>query len=380
MKKLLCLLLAAILTAAMLPALADSFVSETPNADFTEQQARAFAVAFFCEKCGLSETDFDAAEWTATFGHSSMETADESRWTITVRIDGHERRHYLHLTPAGEIILWGGHGAEYTVANPELLDSATLAEPLPSDIQKDAAVQLVMEELGKSGVSVDAPADDTEAYFAFSQHFNGGHIPVWLVQVSGADGQAWKAAVTHKGQLLSLVPVQQDFLCFTTPGEVFWSATFPGETYIEEHQHLIDVLECRIPIEERAAHTARWRPLVEAWMAEHPYYLNNPDIEYAVTIQSVYGVPDGSVISQEQAEEAAFAHLADISEGELYLTARTIRTDYFVTDPENPQWCIRVGRALQLSREEWKANPWARKRQMIRVDAHTGEIISCEEY
>ncbi len=362
-------------------ALADTFVAETPNADFTEQQARDFATAFFCEKCGLEEEILQAAEWTMTFGHSSVEPAEKSRWTISIKYECHGRMHthYLYLTPAGEVLEWSAHGAVYAVANPELLDSATLAEPLPTDIQKEAAVQLVLEELARNGVSINAPSD-IEASFAFSQHFNGGHIPVWLMQVSNASGEAWKAAVSHKGELLSLVPMQQDFLCFTTPEEQFWSVTFPGETYIEEQQHLIDVLECRISIEERAAHTARWRKLVEAWMAEHPYYLNNPGIEYDVTVKSVYGVPDGSVISQEQAEEAAFAHLADIAEGELYLPTRTIRTDYFVTDPAHPQWMIRIGRALQISREERKANPWAMKRLMLRVDAHSGEVISCEEY
>ncbi len=249
-------------------------------------------------------------------------------------------------------------------------------EPLSTDIQQEAAVQLVAEALIQRGMAIDGT---TDSHFAFSQHFNGGYIPVWLMQVN-VNGESWKAAVSHKGQLLSLVPSKQDFLCYATPEEDFWSVTFPGETYIEEQQHLTDVLECRISIEERAAHTARWRTLVENWMAEHPYYLNNPGIEYDVTFKSVYGVPDGSVISQEQAEEAAFAYLTGIAEGGLYLTDRTIRTDYFVTDPEHPQWCIRIGRALTLTRAEKDAHPEAMNRYIVCVDAHCGEVISCEEY
>ncbi len=370
-KTLLLTLLIALLTPA---ALADTFVAETPDTSFTEEQARAFAVGFFCEKCGLDEESLQNAEWTVQFGHSSVEIAAESHWSITIRIKGHGGLHYVELAPAGDVIRWAGHGAEYTVADPELLDGATLAEPLPSDVQEGAVLRLVMEELAAQ----DVPG--IEAHFVFSPHFNSGNIPVWLVRGKDAQGQEWKAAVSHKGELLSLTPMQQDFLCYTTPGEDFWSVTFPGERYVEEQELLTAVLECCIPLEERAAHTARWRTLVEAWMAGHPYYLNAPGIEYAVTIQSVYGVPDDQAIPQEQAEEAAFAHLTALSGGEAYLPDRTVRTDYFITDPQRPQWCIRVGRALTLSQEDRQTPPEAMNRYIIYVDAYSGEVISCEEY
>ena len=142
-----------------------------------------------------------------------------------------------------------------------------------------------------------------------------------------------------------------------------------------------DVIECTLSHEEKAEITARWRVLVEAWMAEHPYYLNNPGMEYIVTIERVYGVPDDKAIPESEAqilaEIALNTHL-----GDAYLSKRDVRVDYLINDPEHPVWVFRFGRIKGLSREESKQltinHPEVTSMYNVTVDARNGEVLGIE--
>ena len=142
-----------------------------------------------------------------------------------------------------------------------------------------------------------------------------------------------------------------------------------------------DVIECSLTHEEKAEITARWRPLVEKWMAEHPYYLNNPGTEYIVTIERVYGVPDERAIPQSQAELLAGMALT-CRLGDAYLSNRDVRVDYLVNDPEHPVWVFRFGRIDGLSREEYKhltiTAPETTSMYNVTVDAYSGEVLGIE--
>lgn len=161
------------------------------------------------------------------------------------------------------------------------------------------------------------------------------------------------------------------------PGEDFWIESFPGESYFTEQSILTDVIECELSFEERAAHTSRWREMLLKWIDTHPYYLNHPGIEYAITIEHIYGIPDAQSISQEEAEELAFAYVDSLIAEELCLTSRNIRTNYDVTDNENPQWAIQIGRANGLTIQEKGANASAKKCFVVYVNAHCGNISQC---
>ena len=138
-------------------------------------------------------------------------------------------------------------------------------------------------------------------------------------------------------------------------------------------------LFCTLSHEEKAEVTARWRPLVEKWIEEHPYYLNNPGMEYTVTIERVYGVPDDKAISESEAIKLAGAALT-AHLGNAYLPDRDVRVDYLVTDPERPVWVIRFGRPIQNGnfRQIIKENPDAASLFNVTLDARTGEALSIE--
>lgn len=376
MKKLLCLVMALLGLASA--AHADGWVEVKPGkGDLTKAKVKEFAVAFFAEKCGVEESVLRKADWLIQYGHSTVETAENAYWSVYTRgIKGHSGVHAMELTGPGELIKWSAHIGEYDKAYPGLLDYATPVAPLPTDVQEDAVIALVREEMAKLGRTGDLTITAT---FAYDEKFNIGFIPVWLVQIDGATDGSWKAAVTHKGELLSMVPYKQVFLENRTPNEDFWGTTFKGQAYSEEHSLLNGVLFCTLSHEEKAEVTARWRPLVEKWIEEHPYYLNNPGDEYEVTMVNIYGVPDDKAIPQSEAEKLAGEALIGYLAGDGYLAERAIRTDYFVTDPERPVWRVYLGRPNDLDINTWRAltrkNTEITDYFYITLDARTGEVL-----
>lgn len=383
MKKLLCLMLMLVGLTGM--AHADGWVEVKPGKDdLTKAQVKEFVVKFFAEKCGVEESVLRKAEWTIQYGHSTVLTAEDAHWVVdTNKIKGHSGLHYIYLTGPGELIKWGAHNVgEYDKAYPELLDYAAPVDPLPTDVQADAVIALTREEVVKQGFVKDASALTITPTFAYDEHFNSGDIPVWLVLIEDGQGSRWKAAVSHKGDMLSLVPYEQVFRENRTPGEDFWAGTFEGVAAVEEMRLFYDVIECTLSHEEKAEITARWRTLVEKWIAEHPYYLNNPGMEYIVTIERVYGVPDEKAIPQSEAEKLAGAALTEHL-GNAYLPNRDVRVDYLINDPEHPVWVFRFGRINGLSREDYKhltmTAPETTSMFNVTLDARTGEVLGIEE-
>lgn len=376
MKKLFCLML--MLMTLACAAHADGWVEVKPGeGDLTKAQVEEYAVKFFAEKCGVEESVLREAEWIIQYGHSTVETAENAYWSVYVRrIKGCSGAHGMELTGPGEMIMWSGHIGEYDKADPGLLDYATPVTPLPTDVQEEAVIALVREEMAKLGHTGELTITPT---FAYDEHFNIGYIPVWLVLIEDGQGSQWKAAVSHKGDMLSLVPYAQEFRENRTPNEDFWGTTFPGDAYSEEHSLLTAIRECTLSHEEKAEVTARWRPLVEKWIEEHPYYLNNPGEEYEVTLVNIYGVPDDKAIPQSEAEKLAGVALTEYLSGDGYLEERVIRTDYFVTDPERPVWRVYLGRPNALDTDTRRAlnrkNSEITDYFYITLDARTGEVL-----
>lgn len=210
LRKLICMLLA--LTILSSHAFADGYVEVTPGKnDLTKAQVKAFAVSFFAEKCGVEESVLRKADWLIQYGHSTMETAEDAVWSVSAKgIKGHPDSHAMTLTGPGEMIRWSAHIGEYDKAYPELLDYAAPVEPLPTDVQADAVIAFVREEMVKQGFVKDVSALTITPTFAYDEHFNiGGDIPVWLVLIEDGQGGRWKAAVSHKAICCPWCPMRR---------------------------------------------------------------------------------------------------------------------------------------------------------------------------
>ena len=133
--------------------------------------------------------------------------------------------------------------------------------------------------------------------------------------------------------------------------------------------------------EERAAFSETYKPIVDSFLAEHPnvkeYYETTQDFNTIyITTRHVYGVPDASSVSENQAIETAIAAwVASGEEGvwpEMLDSERSIYALYDITDPENPLWKVSLSYWYEKT-----PDPNANKDgYFVILNARTGEIVS----
>lgn len=136
----------------------------------------------------------------------------------------------------------------------------------------------------------------------------------------------------------------------------------------------------RATVEEKAGFSQRWKPVVDAWLAEHPEFEKRFDQElwldttYILT-RHEYGLPSEHTVSQEQAYEAARAaylnsDLDDVSADMIDLRCE-VGLYYDITDIDTPLWKISFD-SYHSHEGESKAG------YHVIINALTGEVI--DEY
>ncbi len=351
----------------------DVLLVEPGPQDVRRTDAKSMAIDFFAGKCDLPPVILDSGSWSLSFGYFDGADAPPV-WVISAHgIPKHPGDHVLRLSRDGQVLRWMAHGALYTDENPALLDGAVAAEPLPTDATAEDACRLILAEL--SARELDAPDEATlHPHFVLSTHFDGGSIPLWLAEFE-VDGEMWKAAVSYNGQLLSMVKQEQDFTCYTTPGEDFLAGTLSGEEHSQAVVWLNELLYTGDATHEERVAAADWlRPKLQAWIETHPYYMNAPGLEYDALLKQTYGVPDETVLSEAEAVELAYA--AALPEEAQHRDARRVICRYFVTDPEHPTWEITIGRGLKLPKDTKRSIPQAMDRFFVTIDARTGAVLA----
>lgn len=350
-------------------ALADQPIIMEPSVnDLSAQQAYDSAIHFFMRKCGISESSLRAGKWTSEFGYifSGVPGTEHPHWVLSVReIENHTNKyHVIVLGAQGELLYWEAHSSGYTTTDPEIFDYATIIEPSDHDAGYSEVEHQVKQTLIDMEIQIPDEINNVmlDCRFAYDEHFNLGYTPVWLVNITTSDNERWKAVLDYHGNVMSLVPYYQDFTCYTMQNEDFWAATFSGEQYIEELELTAKILEGNISIEDRAYHTARWRPYVQEWLKEPPYLPNQHTVEYYLTIENVFGVPDELAIPQEDAVQIALDKAVQLGcESTTAEEARLCVVNYFITNPEQPVWSVMI---VDITGQ-----------YEVRIDAHTGEVL-----
>lgn len=293
MKRVVFFLLIGIMLSQCLLSMADTTVTLKPGPDdLTQDYLRDYAATFYARKCGLSketlmQARMDMALWQSDRireteeGKKVWELVGEPEWYIHVQSfpgenGQHQGFHLLRLTRVGELISWSAHGGERFVEDPDMMRLGSPATPLPTDATEDDILSKAQDDL-KTLYDVDM-SDTLRFKTAFITHalFNDGRIPVWLVGVYEDDVKTWKGLYSYKGQLLSLVPAQQDYTNYQTPDEVFFTAVYDNGP---EADKLYDALYGRASEEELIAALKEVGPKYEEWKRDHPYADNYNDID-----------------------------------------------------------------------------------------------------
>ena len=290
MKKLFCIaVLLAVLCSA---ALADRDIPVAPTADdLQEAELREIAADFFCEKCGLDKEALLTAKMEFSLQRNELSesrtgTNSTPYWVIHIasypalRAQGisHPGWHELRLTRDGALISWSAHGMEYTEKYPDIVRMGTQAAPLPTDAQEAEIIAQAKSDL-QAKCGVEAPdAYHYQAAFLYEEHFNDGRIPVWIVYADQDGELVWKGAYSYNGSFMSLVPAAQDYDCYTTPDEEFFTAVY-GEGWWDEAYKYAQIQDGLATKAEISEWIAAWRPLLDAWNEQHSYSAQGKEMD-----------------------------------------------------------------------------------------------------
>ena len=110
-------------------------------------------------------------------------------------------------------------------------------------------------------------------------------------------------------------------------------------------------------LEEKAAFSAAWVPIVAEYKARNPY-LNEEGSGIWEWTRNINGLPDDRAISQNQAVDIALGAI-EKQFGEK-LCNKDIYVFYFITNPVKPEWRI------------------ASASKFVTIDAYSGKILSIE--
>ena len=266
----------------------DIVISPTEN-DLNPDDLRAFTIDFFAEKCGIDKEYLETRPVRVELkqnGYLAENTGfcpvGDPYWDIqiTTLVHAEYGYHGMQLDREGNLIYWVAHTARYYTTDPDVMAMGTPADPLPTDAKEETVIARCQSDL-KAQYGVDDPTQYAyKAAFLKEEHFDEGRIPVWIVYISDGDGLAWKGAYSYRGDLMSLVPAKQDYLCYRTENEDFWQAAY-GEQARDESVLALRMSMGKASEEECIENLLRWKDDYEAWLAEHPYSGNELDELYA---------------------------------------------------------------------------------------------------
>lgn len=273
---------------------AETVISLTPSpSDLSEADLRDYAAKFFSRKCGVPLATLLSAEMSmslfqtrtsvANDGKHITDLYNEPRWLIRVQIpeEPHPQHpHYMYLTRTGSIISWAAHGAEFYVENPDIMEMSCVANPLPTDAKREDIISKVKDDLVQLHHEHNAEDMTYQTAFVFSEYFNDGKMPVWLVNVYDDEVFLWKGVYGYNGEYMSLVPPEQDYQVYTTPHERFFYEVF-GDDGMDIS---VDIHKGYIPDAEAKAWLKKIAPAFDKWIVEHPYYANISVIDELIDV------------------------------------------------------------------------------------------------
>lgn len=146
-------------------------------------------------------------------------------------------------------------------------------------------------------------------------------------------------------------------------------------------------------LEERAAWSQVARPIVHAYLAEHPEFVRYlEDLlanRYAQSsrwpnlislTQYAYGTPDAAAISQDKAFDIARGVALERGAQQRYVDDNQHHMFFYdVTAPARPLWKVLVNLAFGDGDAEHPHNPTAPSGYFVVMDAYTGEVVRVVE-
>lgn len=251
----------------------------------------------------------------------------------------------------------------------ELFSSARILLPGTADAPKQKAVEEAKRWFAEVRYPGFQPGDedslDASAWFFFHDQFNLGFEPVWLVYLFKQDELVCRVLLGYDGDLIDIVQAGQAFHVFDRYDERFGISFYELDFWTDS-------------VEDKAAFSRKWMPIVESYIKKNPYYAAEKD-EFYLATRSKYGMPSENDLTQEDATRIALKIIVDLGADPDSVAEREIDYVFDTTNPEKPEWRLFINFAKKAASdlEKLKGKDRVRVASPYRVilDGKTGHVI-----
>ena len=310
----------------------------------------------------------------------SEEYGEEPVWVIEFRYQGsHGNLYTAIVTRNGTVYSVQAPNTQPIIIGQDTLEGAIPAEIHEYDISEEQAVEIAREVLmGRLGYTQEeADACEAGASFFFHERYRQGKQPVWLVTLTPADETGIKVLLSYEGEFIDWAYADKEFTNVQTYGfEPILGSDRTEELYDEEGFGFY-----HWSLEEKAAFSEEWIPIVEAFAEKHPYFTREGNSFWLFT-RRVYGLPTEEDITQDEALSIALDETKQLGATNELIKVLTWHYFFFdVTDPDQPLWLVVLTRESDpdLSKEErlafleyFSSQP---RQYFIIIDAHNGTVV-----
>ena len=365
-------LLTVILLSSALPrALADYNPKyDTPpilnESDMQQNDALQKAAEVVEEKFGVNSQDL-LQSWNpvAKFDWNNLLYEDDCVWTVTFHMETPKIWQYEAIFSRDGELLWvKGWDTIYYKPDFKVLDEAKIATPTQNDATEEQVIvtaRLNLPEMSEY-TAEEANNLNVKAYFIFHKAFCMGDAPVWYIQFFDHETMVHEMLLSYDGEVMDSLP---------KAGMLFYNVQLPQE-------NMEDALQINFStsgfweasVEKKAKLYNEWKPLVDAYLRDHPY-MNKNNLLYAAT-DHVYSVPGENHITLEQATKIAREAAIALGANEGTFEKRNIEYFFDATDPLTPVWKLVIFYAKVPIEELGENHNLANYRVII--DAETGEV------
>lgn len=282
-----------------------------------------------------------------------------------------------HIEGSIDAFLGNPYQTDFTaVAAPETeeISQTILTDRIPAeqhdyDATEDealaAARRALADEIGLS--AQEAELYTAKAEFFYSVWYNFGEEPVWHVTFSRDGVPVYKVLLDYTAAFIDWAFVRHEF---TQPYRIEENVGGELGDYTQLiNEQGIDFFNWRL--EEKAAFSAKWRPIADQYKAEHPYFTGVRN-NFWIWTRRIFSLPAETDMQQDEALAIAKEHLKLYGESaETLAQIDNIQYFYDVTEADQPQW-----RLIVYWDADFASHDIDRERQyMIKIDAVTGEVM-----
>ncbi len=251
--------------------------------------------------------------------------------------------------------------AQSSASVDELLKDARQAIPSCFDISADNVIRYVRGALGET---TDLSAEEInrfeiEAHFVYSQQFNEGLEPVWLLLCyDQKDAVRYKALYKYNGSYMEIAPVD---------------VPFTNTVMLDEEPDIAFGNFWELPVAKKAKLCVEWKQAVSEYQKSHPYYPYPGDLVYEAT-RHTYGVPDQNDLSQTEATVLARQAIIDLGADESTIGKRRIEYSFEVSAESAPVWKVVFSNADVADRNQRYLNQNFGSYR-VTINARNGELM-----